>query len=158
MFSFRKARVSDVKKIYAIAKKRMLGLKKAIGDGQVWVASDSGKVIGFCRVELSEGKTLDYLKFYDIFVISEIQNQFQKAFMSNVNLLVFKLGYLKAKHTPLVSMVDILVKSGWKVDSKKFSFTKDGKNSFENVIYRYKVPSRNQDEKIFGIELKKIGD
>lgn len=156
MFMFRKANKSDAKKIYSIAEKRVLGLKNGIDVGQVWIAVDSGNLIGFCRVEMSEGKTLDYLKFYDIYIIPEVQIQLQRAFMTNVNDLVFKLAYLKAKHTPLQSMVDIMVKSGWKIDSKKFSFTKDDLNSYENIIYQYEVPKRKQDQSIFGKELKKI--
>lgn len=143
-YVFKKAKQSDKKAIYNLYKdlfkltkdrKRIFGLKDSISKGFVWIFSYDDKIIGFCRARLDEGKSLDYLKFNEIFILPNTALYKIRRFMKFVDSIIIGYGYAKAKITSIDSMGTILEKAGWFLEGKKFKFSNDEEKTYWDKIY-----------------------
>jgi len=148
--NFKRAGEDDIKRIYKLARnfnyQRIFGLQKSIDDGDVWILEYDGNVIGMCRI--SDGKTLDYLKFNEL-LVKNINKTVVKYFMKKVKVLAVKYGYIKMKVTSNKVMTKIFEDNGWELDGKRFKFSNDGKKSYYDNIYTAKVNKFNY--KLFGV-------
>jgi len=140
---FRLAEKNDIKNIYQLGRifnnQRMFGLAKSIEYREAWVMIHNGTVVGFCRIKIHEGKTLDYLKFQEMLINPRTGRTVLDNFMIKIRMLIVGFGYLKSKVTSNKIMNDILERYGWELEGRKFKYSNDSEKSFSNAIYNIKI-------------------
>ena len=103
---------------------RLFGLKDSIANNFVYVFKYRGKICGFIRFDLT-GKTTDYLKFNEICCVANNIVVF-RSFFRELNVLVFKMGYIKTQIVADRNMKDfIVIHGGWDIDGDKFISSKN---------------------------------
>lgn len=118
---------------------RIFGLKESIANNFVYIFRYRGKIRGFVRFDLT-GKTTDYLKFNEICCIANDIVVF-RSFFRELDVLVFKLGYIKMEIVADRNMRDfILVNDDWDVDGMKFITSKKNR---VNRVYGKSILTKN---------------
>ena len=136
--------------------RRILGLDKSIEDGDVYVYSyvDYDSVIGFVRVKMSEGSTLDYLHIHEIFLADWAGINVVGDFLWMVDKFIIECGYIKAKTlSGSASISSMLEAGGWDFESDRYTYSKDNKSSYTNRWFVRKIYDVKKVEK-FGNKLR----
>ena len=144
--NFRKAKPSDVKRIYHFWHKvkkssfRIFGLEDSIFEGAVFVTSDNeGEIFGFVRFNLNSNKTNDYIKINEIALNIDMFGEEQ--FQSMVRAIIFKFGYTTAKATVVLEELKLFERLGWKFEGIKSKIS--GEKSYHNVVIRCDIQSED---------------
>lgn len=150
--SFVLANENDCDFIYAlwsdVTGKRLFGLKKSIDNGDVWVMKKNGLNIGFCRYNSDEGVRLDYIKFFEIALLTDQDKKIQSEFFNFIDRLILGNGYFSGKvFTSNHILYLLFIKNGWVETEIRFSPSRDNKMVYTNFILE-----RNLNFNIVGLK------
>jgi hypothetical protein len=132
----------------------LFGLGQSIMNGFVYLYKYDNVIHGFVKVNLSE-KTLDHLRINELCLNTD-DVIIKKFFVSKLDDLILRFGYLKAK---IVMKCDenfeLLINGGWRMEGKKFSADYNDDMQYRCLLAKsvYKVMPN-----IFGTYLRSVND